>query len=354
LPTINSQWLTDALKTTGVLKDARVVEIERIDFDHIPSYLSRIARFKLVYDKECDAPKSIVVKVQPDQEPFKSVEQLYLAFEREVYFYDKVAPKLPNSFELARCYFACYNTKSHPGILVLEDMSHLEAGDQIQGLTYRQIESATRRIASLHATFWDERLAELSWLCERNYMMIDRYSEFFGLFKEKYQNRIDQESLLIGELIAQSLQKLLALAASRPQSLVHCDLRADNLRFGKGDELVIFDWQLITKALPGFDLGRLLGENCDLTMDEQISLVEVWHQTLSFFAKDYIKGYSKDDALFDYKLGLALATHVPVINAATLKDANPRTQKLVDLMAFRFFKCAKAMKLGDFVCSTQS
>lgn len=353
MPTINNQWLTDALKTTGVLTDARVLKIEPIDFDHTPSYLSRIARYKLDYDKKCNAPKSIVVKVQPDQEPFKSVEQLYLAFEREIYFYDKIAPKLPNSFKLPRCYFACYNTKSHPGILVLEDMSQLEAGDQIKGLNYSQIEQATRRIATLHGVWWGERLNELSWLCERNYMMIDRYSEFYGLFKEKYQNQIDDESLLIGESIAQSLSKLLALAATRPQSLVHCDLRADNLRFGKEDELVIFDWQLITKALPGFDLGRLLGENADLTRDEQMSLVEIWHQTLTSFANN-LNGYSKDDALFDYKLGLALATHVPVINAAMLKDANPRTEKLVDLMAYRFFKCAKAMKLGDFVSSIQS
>ncbi|MDX2106940.1 MAG: phosphotransferase [Candidatus Melainabacteria bacterium] len=347
---VDSQWLTCALKDKGIFGKANVLKIERTDFDHIPSYLSRIARFSLEYDKECDAPKSIIVKVQPDKEPFKSVEQLYLAFEREIYFYENVAPKLPNSFALPRCYFTLYNTKSHPGILVLEDMSYLAAGDQIKGLTFEQVLEATRRIAILHATFWDKKLKELSWLAEKNYMMINRYSEFFPFFKEKYQNQIDPESLAIGESIAQSLDELLILAATRPQSLVHCDLRADNLRFGK-NELVIFDWQLITKALPGFDLGRLLGENSDLTKDEQTNLVSVWHETLCQFG---VSQYSREDALFDYKLGLALATHVPVINAAMLKDANPRTEKLVDLMALRFFKCAKSMELGNFVSQAQS
>lgn len=352
MPQINNQWLTEALKTKNVLGDACVQSIAYADFDHVPSYLSRIARFKVTYDKECDAPKSIVVKVQPDTEPFKSVEQLYLAFEREIYFYDKIAPKLPKPFTLPRCYFACYNTKSHPGILILEDMSHLAAGDQIQGLTYTQIELSTKRIATLHATWWDERLNELSWLCERNYMMINRYSEFFPLFKKKYQGLIDPEALNIGETIARSLDELLSLAASRPQSLVHCDLRADNLRFSKNEEdLVIFDWQLITKALPGFDLGRLFGENANLTKEEQTNLVGVWHKTLCDFG---VKNYTLSDALFDYKLGLALATHVPVINSAMLKDANPRTEKLVDLMALRFFSNAKAMNLGVFVQEAQS
>jgi len=347
---LNNQWLTDELKAKGVLGDAHVLEIEHIDFDHIASYLSRIGRFKLTYDRDCDAPKSIIVKVQPDKEPFKSVEQLYLAFEREIYFYEKVAPKLPNSFTLPCCYLAEYNTTSHPGIIVLEDMSQLEAGDQIKGLTYAQIEQACIRIATLHATFWGEKLNGLSWLCERNYMMINRYSEFYPLFKDKYKERIDQESLEIGEIISQTLAELLSLAAQRPQSLVHCDLRADNLRFGK-NKLVIFDWQLITKALAGFDLGRLLGENACLTKEEQENLVHIWHQTL---CKSGVSDYTKEEALFDYKLGLALATHVPVINAAMLKDANPRTQKLVDLMALRFFSAAKAMKLGDFVRRTQS
>ncbi len=333
----------------------KIERIEPADFDHTPSYLSKIARFKLSYDQaesnEVTLPKSIIVKVQPDNEPFKSVEQLYLAFEREIYFYDKVAPVLNQAFTLPKCYFAQYDKEHNEGIIVLEDMSQLIAGDQIKGLPFAQIEGAVKSIAYLHARWWQEKLDWLEWLPERNYMMINRYAEFYPLFKEKYQNKIDDQSLEIGERVAQSLNELLNLAATRPQSLVHCDLRADNIRYSDSGEIVIFDWQLITKALPGFDLGRLLGENSELSNKEQTGLVQVWHGVL---CKNGVSNYSLDDALFDYKLGLCLATHVPVINKAMLKDANPRTEQLVDIMALRFFKAAKAMQLGDFIQNLQS
>lgn len=360
LKALDSNWIQTALKEKGILTRGKVVQIEKVDFNHTPSYFSRIACFNLKYDQEAlskniHLPQRIIVKLQPENEPFKSVEQEYLAFARETYFYDRIAPQM-KEFKLPQCYFAEYDQTQHIGIIVLEDISSIfnEQGDQIEGLTLSQIEAAVKSIAYVHSTWWGDKLDRLeksASLPARNYMMINRYSEFFPLFEKKYQNQINTESLAIGKSIAQSLNELLSLAHTRPQSLVHCDLRADNMRFnGDTSNIVILDWQLITRALPGFDLGRLLGENAELTQSEQTDLITLWYKVIT--AKG-VSGYSLDDALFDYKLGLALATHVPVINAAMLKDANPRTQRLVDIMALRFFKAAKAMQLGDFVQNLQ-
>lgn len=359
LNNLDSSWITRVLEEKGFLSCGAVEHVEKIDFNHTPSYFSRIARFSLKYDNEAlskhsHLPQSIIVKVQPENEPFKSVEKEYLAFAREIYFYDRIALHM-SRLKLPQCYFAQYDQTENKGIIVFEDLSaqFTEQGDQIKGLSLSQIESAVKSIAYVHAAWWGENLDRLksAWLPDRNYMMIKRYGEFYPLFEEKYKSKIDSESLAIGKSISQSLDKLLALAHSRPQSLVHCDLRADNMRFnGDTSNIVILDWQLITRALPGFDLGRLLGENAELTQSEQTDLITLWHQVLT---TNGVKNYSLEDAQFDYKLGLALATHVPVINAAMLKDANPRTQNLVDIMALRFFKAAKAMQLGDFVQNLQ-
>ena len=69
----------------------------------------------------------------------------------------------------------------------------------------------------------------------------------------------DQESVdaLLGVQRAEYERRM----RERPPTLVHADLRADNLLFGPvgtPDEVIIIDWQLAIRGMGAFDIARLM------------------------------------------------------------------------------------------------
>src|SRR5207237_314627 len=91
--------------------------------------------------------------------------------------------------------------------------------------------------------------------------MLRKVGEEFQVF-ERMGPSLPPGGMELGEQLAEKMLALLDRAAGRPCSIVHSDLRADNLRFDPdrpGDGVIVLDWQLIFRGLALFDVARLVG-----------------------------------------------------------------------------------------------
>ena len=124
-----------------------------------------------------------------------------------------------------------------------------------------------------------------------------------------------REGLALGEGVLKNLKWLAERLVGRPSSLVHADLRADNLLFGEpdsADEVVIVDWQLATRSLAANDPTRLLGgsEPASQRNGHHLEVFTAWHETL---LEHGVTGYEFDEVLDDFRLGALFNLLVPVM-----------------------------------------
>jgi len=346
---ITADWLTSALRNSGAIKQANIVRMERLDFDSWPSYFSKIVRLKLEYDRqEQDAPATVIVKGRPDVPEQREFGRQFRAFLREIHFYREVAPT-DKELNLPRCFYSWLDDATGDGIIILEDLSHLQCGDQLSALDYEHAAATAKMIGTLHARWWNKpELNNLTWAPLDKYTLAAHYSEHWPAFAHLYESKLSPQSMQIGAVVADRMHDILNVAKTRPHTLVHCDLRSDNLRMDPANPAatVILDWQLVTRGLAAFDLVRLICESTDLDADAQKKLVAIWHHTLR---ERGVTDYPLEHAWNDYELALAIALYIPVINASLLTGASDRTAKLIDIMAHRFFHCAERLRLDEFL-----
>src|SRR5207253_5419777 len=95
----------------------------------------------------------------------------------------------------------------------------------------------------------------------------------------------------------------------RPRTVVHSDLRADNLLFGtpgSDDAVLIVDWQIAIRSMGAFDVARLMGgsELPGERRGHQFEVLRAWHQALR---ESGVDDYAYDDAVRDFRLGALAA-----------------------------------------------
>ena len=101
----------------------------------------------------------------------------------------------------------------------------------------------------------------------------------------------------------------------RPVTLVHGDLWLDNVRFELPDaSLVIFDWQLVRKALAANDVAWFLARSLPISMRRanEDQLVRGYHRALQSAG---IRDYPLSNLRTDMKLGF-LTAFLDVIGVA--------------------------------------
>ena len=106
------------------------------------------------------APGSVVAKL-PAADPTSRATALSLrSYEKEVRFYQQLAPDLP--VRTPTVFHADIDPATASFVLLLEDMAPARAGDQLAGCAPAVVASAVDELVNLHAPRWaDPTLAEL-------------------------------------------------------------------------------------------------------------------------------------------------------------------------------------------------
>ncbi|HYM15106.1 MAG TPA: oxidoreductase family protein [Dehalococcoidia bacterium] len=328
---LTAGWLTEALRFTGVIKDATVTSFTTEMIGEGSGFIGAVARVRLQYDRpEPGAPASLIAKFPGASPAGREIGNLFDFYNREIKFYEEIAHEV--ELTTPRRYFSAADPDKQEYVLVLEDMSPARVGDQAAGCTVAEAELAVRSIASFHATWWEHpRLDEIA-----NWMPVvdapvhrsaeQSYQQAWGPFIEAFGPKLSPHVRDTAAKIAQNVIKLQTSIADRPHTIIHGDYRLDNLFFGTpegGAELSVADWQIACRGRGIFDIAYLLIgglQPADRKQHEK-RLVQLYHDLL---VERGVKDYSFDQCWTEYRrMALYVLVYV-VISLGTLDFANER------------------------------
>jgi hypothetical protein len=267
-------WIGEALGTTVTAMDIQPMGPSR-------GFQSTTWKLHLSCDPAGSAPASVVLKSETSNKDFNELSRLHNAFGREVGVYTHCVPRLKNHQPTI---YACHGGEI--SWLLMEDLTHLRAGDQVIGLSHADVRDSVRRMAALHAEFWlDPHLELQSWLPLHSFWFQKPKPELVEDFFTTYAIRFGARVCQLFRAVLEQGEAIDAALHERPWTLVHGDLRADNLLFdGTADDptAIILDWSWACRSLGAIDLAFLLGGSAPLAQRQGRleDLLQSWHDEL--------------------------------------------------------------------------
>jgi hypothetical protein len=176
-------------------------------------------------------------------------------------------------------------------MLLIEYFGDMEPGDQLAGLDATACIQVLRNIAPLHREYWlSEKLEGHFWLLELD---IDARMRQ-GLFNK----HVKQYSKVMGPKVAEHLawlkphgeQLLRRLVAEAPSTLLHCDLRLDNVIFD-GESCAFIDFQLVRHGPAAYDVAYFMTSALheDATAADVDMVLQAYHTELAVPDYDFAR-----------------------------------------------------------------
>jgi len=288
-----ADWISEALGSTVVDLQAELLGDEM-------GLQSTTWRLQLRYAEPGSGPASLILKSETSDPDFQAMSRLSNAFGREVGVYTHCAPRLQGYRPVVH---ACEDGDA--AWLLMEDLSHLSPGDQVVGLSRAQALDCIERVARIHAEFWmDPALEQHAWLPAHTFWFSIPKPELVEGFLATYGVRFGADLCRLYRAVLEQSDAIDAALQSRPWTLVHGDVRADNLLFeGSAEEptTVILDWSWACRSLGLIDVAFLLGGSTPLVQRQGAceSLLEAWHRQL---LQGGVRDYSLSEARRDLQL----------------------------------------------------
>lgn len=261
---LDTAWLNRVLNEAGF--DGRIggLEAETVG----TGQMAENVRCHLAWDRATGAsspvpdggpPSSVVLKVPSADETSRATGTATGAYGREVGFYRDVAPTV--AMRVPLIHHLWDDADSDRFVLVMEDISPAETGNQLTGCSLERAELAVDAAAALHGSTWGraDELSALGWVDrpspERLTQRAELFAALFPGFLDRYRGRLSADELEFGRWLFEHFARWQDSRA-RPQCLVHGDFRLDNILFGLGDPappITTVDWQTVS-------LGAALGD----------------------------------------------------------------------------------------------
>jgi hypothetical protein len=316
-------WIGEALGTT-------VQAMEIMPMGTARGFQSTTWKLQLTCDPPGSGPETVILKSETTNEEFNELTRLANSYVREVGVYKHLIPRLKNHQPVV---YAC--DASQPCWLLIEDLTHLRPGDQVVGLTRQETRDTLKRMAALHAEFWmDPHLEQQDWLPAHNFWFAQPDTELVEPFFQTYGVRLGESVAKICSAVLEQGEAINAAISERPWTLIHGDLRADNLLFGGTSEspaATIIDWSWASRSMAVIDLAFLIGGSTPIPQRRGCleELLEAWHDEL---VSQGVRDYSLADARRDLQLASlrALTTSVTVSSFDQKLDINIRSSLLWD------------------------
>jgi hypothetical protein len=343
LRSLTPEWVTAALQQRGQLQNARVVDLKMQTIGL--GRMGAIARVQLTFEGDPgEVPTTLIAKLPTEVNENRIFGEISGMYWREILFYEELRDEVP--VRTPRLWYSAMTVKVPPGdrirrvakladwfpqrvlerflalrrkqaavqrpryLLLMEDMTPARAGDMRKDSSIKTCDHVLRAIAALHATFWKSpRLADVRWL---NGLAINprmRHRLYMGArakFVERHKQHLTAEDLAVLDWIDRhgpSLSRIFDRDA--PPTVIHCDLRFDNVLFNaeSGEPIAYIDWQLAAIGPAAFDVAYFLSAALDtsVSQEDELALLHVYHQTL---LSNGVTQYPFELMLRDYRRGL--------------------------------------------------
>jgi aminoglycoside/choline kinase family phosphotransferase len=244
-------------------------------------------RASLVVDGAAEAPRSVVVKLPSTDTTSRSTALGLRAYEKEVRFYQHLAPQL--EVRAPRCFHAEIDVATADFVLVLADLHPATQGDQLTGCRVEVAASALDQLVALHAPSWGQPIGEHEdWLVgDRSLAREVSLMILPGLwqgFVDRYGSQLDATVLRAGEVLFTQLEGYLD-TGDAVLAVVHGDFRLDNLLIDddRSEVMGVVDWQTATQAPALRDVAYMLGAGLlpEVRREAERGLVEGYHAGLA-------------------------------------------------------------------------
>jgi hypothetical protein len=334
---ITSEWLSSRLGA-----DVRITSEKRIG----DGLVGMNMRYGLDVPAGSGLPSSIIAKL-PSPDPTSRATGIALRnYEREVKFYEVIAPTV--DICVARCWHSDWDEGTGDFVLLMEDLSPAEQGNQITGCSVELARRSVLELARLHGPRWaDPTLDGIEFLQRRGpgdaeqLQMI--YSMMLPGFLATYSRHLDQEGTELVERFAARIPDWLA-GRDLPSTVTHGDYRLDNLMFASavgGHPIATVDWQTPGHGQATADISYFMGAG-PLTDDRRAierGLLDEYLQALDGYgvsvdAEDFWRHYCRD----------AYSGVVMSVVASQIVGASDRSEAMFTAMATRHVR--HALDLG--------
>lgn len=331
-------WLSAILHRDGHLAPGRVVTgFEATTIGEGVSLLGLVQRVSLTYsDGEGPAgPPSVVIKFAHPLEANRAIAMNTRMYEREIDFFENIAPHV--DMTLTSYFHGAIDTDTGMNVVVIEDLHSYRAGDQVEGIGPDEAKLIIDSFAPLNAAFWGRCDQPLLDTC----MRIDSsYVEPFlpGVFgtwercRELFPDCITDDVMAALPVYIDALRDLHRLMGERTQTLVHGDVRLDNVMFGADphhDPVVLIDWQAVMVSNPMQDVAYMLSQSMDtdLRRRHEDELIAYYRDKVTELGVD---GYTIEQATADYDIAALWIMAYPLIIGGAFDPANERGRTLAE------------------------
>ena len=306
---ITSEWLTESLRSSGVITASSVTSIDAGDTTAGHGFTGRIARLSVTYDScEEGAPTSIIAKF-PSYDPVirAAVTDSAMSYEREIRCYENLLDHV--ALSTPRRYYSAFDAESGECILFIQDLAPARFGDNVGSPSREDIESAIRALGRFHAEFWESpRLYDLAWLpsyAQDADVRQRAFRQATGPFLSTWGRFLRPSTIDIINRLGDSLARIRRRLSRPPRTVLHGDFRLDNLAFdGSGSGPIVIDWQATSVGRCAPDIAYFIVYCIDPEERRalELEILEFYHSVL---VEHGVAGYDFESCMEDFRLSIA-------------------------------------------------
>ena len=310
---ITAEWLTEALRSGGVIGDQTVstFQLEPLGADR--SLTSSLARITVGYDRHADGlPDAMFVKFASRNPENRKYAADHSYFRREIELYKNLGGSVP--LNMPRMYFGLASEDSDVALIVLEEINGISKGSlppEERPLTAGEAKLALKEIAKMHAKWWeDQTLHEHKWLNtidgSDRMLLYQSYEKAWARIKDVLEPTLSPDAARICNGLSDYLPTLISKLKRIPTTLCHGDFHSGNLlwdKTGEPDAVWIIDWQITSIGPAILDVSFLMCfgvSQSDLPFVRNEYLLE-YHNSL---VRHGVTNYGYEKLLSDYRYGL--------------------------------------------------
>ncbi len=304
---ITPEWLTQVLRESGAIKQARVESIATSPLGEDSGVSAALHLLNVEYDHiEENAPQKIVAKHPAADFGPDAPKPKIASYSREASFYRDLAPKI--NLKTPKVFFSDFIQETGHFLILVEDLSHLRSVDGSDDCSYEDAVAVFGDLARVNAEWWGSpRLEEYSWLSGLYTMgtpdqMSSSFSNTLDKFIELRGEYLPSGIEKLGRRLAPKWHELRVNRTSGPVTFTHGDFRTANMFFDDSENgsthPVVFDWQQPQAAKCGIDMAHFLGSSFSVESRRAIEtdlVSEYYAALIDGGVPDYIRSELEQD-----------------------------------------------------------
>ncbi len=320
------------------LSESLDLEIQEFHYQRVGADRGMLGEIYKLTIRTDNGSKEIVAKFSAQRKEALDNAKRGGTHERELRCYDELLRQTPIS--TPEIYASFFNPDTSEYLILQEFIKFDQGVDQLAGITIDKSKLVIKEAASMHAHWWENPdLSKSQWLPRLNdERRRTNLTTVTRLGWETLTEILDEQNRpyphISADNLAEMIDDMLSNLSNFSSTLIHSDLRADNLLFSnEGNEVIIVDWQGCSFAPSTFDITYHMVQSLsiDNRRSHEVELLNYYIKCLESFGLeirgDEVHQLYKSSILYS----LSIACAVPLINDIE----SPRVKELAFSMASR-------------------